>query len=182
MTLTLHSDWTPAQCSIWFRQPLRCHRETCVLQCCCSWPSPKRQRFSFILADMLKPAESTLFSDCTAGNDHTPLSSFMVLILSPALTHTCPFCWMLMVLLFIPIMRKLCESELSSSVNEGSALTSWARSSGQEPGSSYRWPSNVTANWSATNRAWSYGERQNEKDIVAIELNPPWDYIAKNAS
>ena len=53
---------------------------------------------------------------------------------------------MLMVLLFIPIRRKLCESDLSSSVNEGSALTSWARRSGQEAGSSYRWPSNVTTN------------------------------------
>ena len=45
---------------------------------------------------------------------------------------------MLMVLLFIPIRRKLFESELSSSVNEGLILKLWARSSGQEPGSSYR--------------------------------------------
>lgn len=89
-------------------------------------------------------------------------SSLLSHLLSPAVTNTCPLCWILMVLLFIPNRRKFCESELSSNVNEGSVLTSWARRSGHEPGSSYRWPSNVTTNWSATSRAWSYGEKQNK--------------------
>lgn len=71
-----------------------------------------------------------------------------------------------MVLFFILIWRKCCEceSEVSSSVNEGSGLTSWARRSGHEAGSSYRCPSNVTTNWSATSRAWSNGDTGSRKD------------------
>lgn len=52
-TATLLSDWTPARCLIWLWQPLRRCCETCALQCCCSWPSPKRHTVSFILAGTL---------------------------------------------------------------------------------------------------------------------------------
>lgn len=78
--------------------------------------------------------------------------------------HACPLCWMLMVLLFISITRRFCGSEVSSSVNEGFILTSWAITRGHEAGSSNKCPSNVTTNWSATNRAWSFDVK--DKDEV----------------
>lgn len=85
------------------------------------------------------------------------------------LKQTRPSFWRSTVLLLSLNLRKLRGSGLSSSVNEGSAPTSWASSSGQEPGSSYRWPSNVTANWSDTSRAWSEGGRGRKKeDLVAV--------------
>jgi len=140
-------------------------RDACVtalLQLVVTWDK------SFLyFSDTLKEAALSFFS----VNHNPPFFKVKCLWFTRP-CFTCPLCWMLMVLLFIPIRRKLCGSEVRSSVNEGSALTSWARSSGQEPGSSYRWPSNVTTNWSATNKAWSWREKQKERDIIENGSNP----------
>lgn len=131
MTQTSHADWTPAPRLMLSWLSLHHQWETCGWRRRCSRSSPVTQAFTRLIPHGLNA------------------------LYSSRVTHTCPLRWTLMVWLFICIRRRFCVSVPSSSVNDGSRPTSRARSSGHEPGSSYKWPSNVTTNWSATKRAWS---------------------------